>query len=323
MTLTHRNWLVCFSAFSFLTLPGLAGAQSACHYTEQADLPLSHPERGNAPLVEGAINGQSVQMEINTGATNTFMLRAAAERQNLNPERINRHVQSVAGASSMFLVKVKDFAIGNAHATNLRFPVIEGGGNATRAAALVGDDFLLQYDVELNLPQQRVKLFRADHCDDKALAYWDAQALAVPMDFPPGFARPLVQVSINGTPVWAMISTGNASSSLDLAAARRLGLATDAPGVTYRGKAPGLDGEQLERWDMTLTRFAIGDETIERPRLAVIDSSYHYRGRKPFEMVLGRDFLGTHRVLLAQSQMRMYFTYTGGRVFLPDAPGAR
>ena len=320
MKTTNKKYLLCISISALCaTLAGGANAENACHYIEQANLAITHPDKSRQPVVPGAINGKPVQMEINTGTTNTFILRAEADKQNMNPERLPRQVQSAAGAESMFLVKIKDFAIGNAHTTNLRFPVIESIGKADRAA-LVGDDFLLQYDVELNFPEKNMKLFNAEHCNEKALAYWDANAMTVPMEFTPGFARPLVQVKINGAPIWAMISTGSTYSTVDLEAARRLGLSTDAPGVVYHGKTNGVGDEKMERWNMTFDSFAIGDETVQHPRLVVMESTYRYRGRKPYEMVLGRDFLSAHRVLLAQSQMRFYYSYNGGQVFLKDEP---
>lgn len=319
MTLAHKQSLFCFTvALLFATQ---ASAESACHYVEQANLAITHPDQSRLPTVDGEINGKPVKMEINTGATNTFILRAEADRQNLNPERIKRQVQNAAGAESMFLVKVKDFAVGGAHTTNLRFPVIESKG-LNQAGTILGDDFLLQYDVELDLPGKRIKLFQAEHCNEKALAYWDQNAMTVPMEFTPGFARPLVQVKINGTPIWAMISTGSPYSTVDLAAARRLGLSIDAPGVVYHGKVDGIGEEKVEHWNMTFDSFALGDEVVQHPRLAVIDSTYRYRGRKQYEMVLGRDFLSAHHVLLARSQMQFYYSYNGGQVFLKDEAGA-
>lgn len=319
MTLTHKPSLFCFTAA--LLFATQASAESACHYIEQADLAITHPDKSRLPTVDGAINGKPVKMEVNTGATNTFILRAEADRQNLNPERIKRQVQHTAGAESMFLVKLKDFAVGGAHATNLRFPVIESIGNAG-VGTILGADFLLQYDVDLNFADQRIKLFKAENCNEKALAYWDQNAMTVPMEFTPGFARPLVQVKINGTPVWAMISTASSYSTVDLDAARRLGLSTDAPGVVYHGKVNGIGDEKIDRWNMTFDSFALGDEVVQHPRLAVIESTYRHRGRKQYEMVLGRDFLSAHHVLLAQSQMRFYYSYNGGQVFMKDEPAA-
>ena len=38
-------------------------------------------------------------------------------------------------------------------------------------------------------------------------------------------------------------------------------------------------------------------------------------GVRNIEMILGRDFLRAHRVLISTSQERFYYTYLGGQVF--------
>lgn len=320
MTRMNQHRFRCLplaAAVLLSSLSATAHADNACHYIEQANLELTHPDNARLPTVMGEINGKPVHMEINTGASDTFMMRSEADRQNLNPERMAWQVQSMAGSKSMFLVKVKDFAIGGAHATNLRFPVIEGMEH-TDVAGIIGADFLMHYDLDLDFTGNRVKLFEADHCQDKALAYWDDKAMSVPLEFTSERYRPLVQVQINGKPIWALISTGSARSTLDVDAARRLGLSTDAPGVTYRGKTAGAGNEKVDYWNMTLDSFTLGDEVIQHPRIVVAESTYQFRGRKQYDMVLGRDFLSAHHVLLAQSQKRIYYTYNGGTVFLKD-----
>lgn len=294
-----------------------ARADSACHFIEQASLDISQPARSTAPTVEGEINGKPVKMLLDTGSSATFVLRAEADSQSLHPERISRQVQGVGGRASLFLVYVKDFAIGGAHAKKLRFPVVEAM-EETGMAGIVGDDFLLQYDVELDFTAKRVKLFRADHCQDKALAYWDKDAMTVPMKFSRGSTTPLVQVNINGVALWALIDTGAPYTVVDLDTARTLGFATNAPGVTTGARAIGIGSEVRNTWHMTFDSFAIGDELIQHPRIGVMDSSDQYIGRKDHQVILGRDFLMSHHVLLAQSQMQFYYSYLGGTVFLKD-----
>jgi hypothetical protein len=70
-----------------------ARADSACHYIEQASLDISPPPQSTVPTVSGEINGKPVKMLLDTGSYGTLVLRAEADRQNLNPERINRQVQ--------------------------------------------------------------------------------------------------------------------------------------------------------------------------------------------------------------------------------------
>jgi hypothetical protein len=52
----------------------------------------------------------------------------------------------------------------------------------------------------------------------------------------------------------------------------------------------------------------MGDELIRDPPLRTANIGLR-------DMLLGLDFLRAHRVLVANSQRRIYFTYTGGRVF--------
>jgi len=318
-----RALLTCFrlTLFSALLLSAFcteAQADSACHYIEQASFDLSHSTGSTAATVDGEINGKPVRMLLATGSDATIVLRAEADSQNLNPERTSRQVQGVGGRTSMFLVVVKDFAIGGAHAKNMRFPVVDSLENSG-LAGIVGDDFLLQYDLELDFTGKRVKLFRADHCQDKALAYWDKDASTVPMKFSRGSTKPLVQVHINGMALWALIDTSSDSTVIDLDVARKLGFSTDAPGVAADGKAGGIGNETRTIWRQTFDSFALGDELIQHPRIGVIDRPTDYIGRQEHQVILGRDFLRSHHVLLAQSQMLFYFSYLGGPVF-PNGP---
>lgn len=315
MPQAFKKHLVALPAIVFVLLStpfAVVNAASACRYIEQASLDMSRSNTSATPSVEGEINGKPVRMLLDTGASQTYIMRAEADRQKLNPERIRRMAQGVGGRSSIFLVKLKDFAIGNAHATNLRFPVVET--ESPDIAALIGADFLMQYDVELQLAENRVKLFRADHCQDKALAYWDENAMSVPMELIDGKYSARVQVKLNDVTLWALIDSGASRSVIDMSVARKLGFATDAPGVRYSGKAGGIGPEKRDIWNMTFDSFTIGDEMVQHPRIGVMEDGDAV-GRKPFQMILGRDFLGSHRALLANSQQQFYFSHNGKTVF--------
>lgn len=306
-----RIYVVVFAA---LIAAGPARAESACHYVEIANLDVSYPKSHLSPAVHGAINGSPIDMLLDTGSGMTYLLRSDVEKLGMTPARTRAQAYGVGGNVSIFQVKIKDFAIGAAHVKNVSFPVIEALEDSA-LAGIVGDDFLLQYDVELNLGAKQVKLFQPEHCGDKGLAYWNPDAQTVPMQFEADSKRPLIQVQINGVAIWALVDTGAANSALDLAAARRLGLDINSPGVTAAGKAMGVGNEKRNVWNMTFDSFAIGDEVIQHPRISVMDDGGNYPGRKPHEMLLGHDFLRTHHVLLAPSQMLMYFSYSGGQVF--------
>ena len=319
--ITRNDRFHVVAAFLLATQLSVASAENACRYIEQASLELSYADQSTTPTVAGQINGEPARMLLDTGAGRTYIMRAEADRQNLHPERIRQQTQGIGGLTSLFLVKVKQFGIGDARAVNLRFPVLETM-EKTGIAALVGADFLMQYDVEMDLAQNRVKLFRADHCQDKSLAYWDQHAMSVPMTMTEGAPSPLLQVKINGVALSALVDSGASRTLVNLSTARKLGFAVDAPGVTSSGKAQGIGSAKKDVWNMTFDSFSIGDEVIRQPRIGVFDDTDAFRGRIPFQMILGRDFLRAHHVLLAQSQMQLYYSYNGGTVFAAHEPTA-
>ncbi len=87
-----------------------------------------------------------------------------------------------------------------------------------------------------------------------------------------------------------------------------------------------MGSKKVDSWIGTFQSFTIGDETIKDTQIlfadlfgnmkyTVIGSNLPQRMLQPFSMLLGFDFLQSHRVLIAHSQRKIYFTYTGGRVF--------
>lgn len=193
MTFFCKNPFFRFSVISLLLLAPQAHAASTCHYIEQAILVIAPGNRAQAATVNGEINGTAVNMALDTGSTQTSLLRTAAENLGLTPARTRRQTQGVGGSTSIFTVKLKDFAVGNAHVKNRDFQVLEAMEDSG-AAGIIGNDYLLQYDVELDFAENRAKLYRAEQCQEKALAYWDADASAVPMEIMSESTLPRVKI---------------------------------------------------------------------------------------------------------------------------------
>jgi hypothetical protein len=129
----------------------------------------------------------------------------------------------------------------------------------------------------------------------------------------------------------AQLDSGATFSMLSMVAAGQLGLDPQTPGATPAGCIRGLGRERLDAWLLPLESFAIGEETIRNPKIPFADLWQHMRAdhvgsnlRRPLanlpDMLLGADFLRAHRVLVSQSQHKLYFSYEGGTVFR-GAPG--
>ena len=311
-----------WSALCALIVAGLAGApaqaaDAACQYSEIATLPLGLLERSAAPVVQGSINDKPVQMLLDTGAQHTYLIKAEMDRQGLPMARQKRQIAGVGGSASMFLVRLRDRAVGPAHVSNANFSVVDALEKASYGA-LVGADFLSQADMEVSLADKQAKFFHAEGCKDKGLAYWDSNALDIPMEsMSLQDQRQMFEVLINGQKVRAIIDTGAGLSVLSLAAAERAGVTPQSAGVGPAGIMSGIGSDKVPAYNAPFDRFSIGGETIKNPHIRIADwHQTQWFARNGPEMLLGRDFLKTHHVLLAMSQSRLYFSYLGGQVFL-------
>ncbi|WP_332856087.1 retroviral-like aspartic protease family protein [Duganella sp. S19_KUP01_CR8] len=290
-------------------------AATECRYTELAALDINVDERfSDTPYLDAQINGKSVHMLIDTGAFKTLLTRAELDRQKVTLTRSREIVNGVGGRAAMFNARPKEVIIGPARVRQTWFPVVEGL-DYPGYGGIIGADYLLQADLEIALADKQLKFFRGAGCDDKSLAYWDVKAMDVPLDIPYRDSRAMVPVTLNGTKLMALIDTGATISVVDQRTAERLGFDPAAADTRKGNKLRGLNDKTRQSWITTFDSFAIGEEQIAHPRLTVMESVDGDIDTRDHQMVLGRDFLRAHRVLLSTAQRRFYYSYLGGPVF--------
>ena len=192
---------------------------------------------------------------------------------------------------------------------------------------LLGYDFFEHADVEFDLANRAVRVFQAVDCKDVSLAYW-AKGGASVVNLEIDNARPgiLVPVKLNGEPLLADLDSGAGRTVVSQRIAANLGIRPDSPQAKAAGQARGLGPRRPDDYVGAFESFAIGDEVVRNPNIHFtdLDASTIATGtrlsnqRELRDMLLGMDFLRAHRVFVAHSQGKIYFTYVGGRVF--DAP---
>jgi predicted aspartyl protease len=297
-----------------------AGDAGSCKYVPVTKLALDIRKGSHHPFVAGSINGVPARMMVSTGYTRTFLMRAGAERLKLPLDLSGKYSYGLGGASVTYLAHIDDIALGDFHTGRMVAPVM---GNAAmndlkpvndRYDATVGADYLLQTDMELSVADKTMRFFRASGCGDTFLAYWDSKAMEIPFIAKPDKTnRPYVEVELNGVKLKAILSTGATFSMVTRHAAELAGVQVDAPGVRKAGRISSVGDQLMDRWIADFRSFRIGDETVNNPRLSIVDEAPQGQGR--IDMVLGMDFLRTHRVLFAMSQDRLYMSYLGGQLF--------
>ncbi|RSZ56676.1 hypothetical protein HF313_29465 [Massilia atriviolacea] len=314
--------LLCALCAAAPAAAAAAAPSPGCKFIEQQELPVTLHGPALEPAVQGTINGKPALMLLDTGAFMTMLTRAGAENRKLALRSGGgRKVSGTGGSSALYLASMDDFTVGPSAGGKLTLPVLGEMGTTPWYDAIVGNDFLMQSDLEVALADKVVRFHRSENCnDDNLLSYWDAQAMAVPMT---GSSRkaatPQVDVQVNGVFLSAILDTGAGASSISQSAARRAGVTTDMPEVKRNGFFVGVGGGRAARWNAVFKTFTIGDETVRNADISISETLGREYGQ--IDVVLGTDFLRAHRVLFANSQRRVYLSYLGGEVFAKPGSG--
>jgi len=125
-------------------------------------------------------------------------------------------------------------------------------------------------------------------------------------------------VKVNGRAARALLDSGASSSVISMPFAAKLGITRSSPGVAASSCSGGIGAGLVQTWVAPFESVAVGDEVIRNAKLEMSNLIPELVNISP-EVILGTDFLRTHRVLVARSQRKVYFTYAGGQVF-PAAP---
>lgn len=285
-----------------------------CQLAQIMTLPVRYTGPDLNLTIEGRIDGTPADMLVDTGSNATILTRTATERRGLSLRPTNGRAYGIGGAARIYSAAIKEFKAGPAAITNSRVRVLGDFGTAPSFEAILGAPFLFQSDLEISLATKEIKFFKPSNCDDVNLAYWDENAVEIPFRWgSSGKTNPEFKVLLNGKEVTAVIDSGAATTVMTRRAAEKAGLKMNTPETGRAGEAGGVGTKRIARWNATLDKLQIGRETISNADVGVIDTN-----DLDVDLLLGADFLRSHRVMFAMSQRKLYFTYVGG-----DALGQR
>jgi clan AA aspartic protease (TIGR02281 family) len=302
------------------------GARAACQLQELAEIDVK--AEGSRFILPAIIDGKPARMLFDSGASSTSLFIDAANRLGLKPAPLPGKSYGAGGSASTWLTTAKTVSIGGLTAQNMGMFVIERNGMDTDG--LLGAPFMLQRDVEFDLPHGKIRFFQPKGCTGDQVVYWGQAYAAAPM-LEDTAVKIVVPVKVNGVPVRALMDTGASSSVLTLGAAATAGLKPGSPGVSELEASHGIGPTAIRTFVGVFSTFSFGDETIRNSRLELADlfnanrevsfGSNVPRATVDFpSMLLGADFFRSHRVYVAVSQRKVYVSYEGGPVFDTTAP---
>ena len=296
-----------------LFLPFLSHAEC-----KRAAVDLAVSISGTRALIDAKINHQDVRLIVDSGAAFSMISAAKAEelKVKIGPAPYGLSVRGIGGATEQPSLAIpKPFSIANVDIPNMEFLV--GGGEAGGGSSgLLGQNFLVNWNVEYDLARGAIRLFKDTDCSKQFLAYWDMQnqqpiTITDIEKVTPRYPFAIAHAYINGEKIGVMLDSGASVSVLSLKAAARAGVNIDSPGVIDGGFIRGVGRNLVRSYIAPFASFKFADgEEIKNARLRIADLELGSTS-----MSIGADFFLSHRIFIANNQGKLYFTYNGGPVF--------
>jgi predicted aspartyl protease len=293
-------------------------SEAACTISTLAELAVTMTEL--RPLVAAKFNGSDALLVVDSGAFYSMLSPASASQLKLKSAPasalVNVRIEGIHGEIAPLLTTVKEFSIANVASMtlpNFRFLVVDGTDPGAGAVGLLGQNLLGFADVEYDLAHGAVRLVQPHDCDRSPLAYWvkatssPYSVIEIDSGAKPHAVHTIGAALLNGKKIRVVFDTGAPVSMLTLAAARHAGVNPGSPGVVPAGTSS---------WMASFDSLKIDTEEMHNVRLRFSDFSM-----AEGDMLVGADFFLSHRVYVANSQNKLYFTYNGGAPFnLSSAP---
>ena len=302
------------AAASYLAA-GAAEAAPPCTLSRLAELPITMV--GARPTVPVKINGHEAPFFIDSGAEMGVLSLSWAKRLDVHPtDAPGRAMSGIGGTQSARHATIDQFNLAGLPLRHMDYFIAQSAMEEP-LAGVVGENILGTYDAEYDLANGVVRIFRPENCsDDDSLAYWsDGKANVAAIEGQGSHHLIVTEVTVNGQRMKAIWDTGAPRSSLTEWSARQAGIKTK--GAQFAGYVGGFGDRVSESWIAPFDSFAVGGEKVTNTRLRFMDAELG-----PYDMLLGFDFFLSHRIYVANSQHKVYFTYNGGPVFRLDVAQA-
>jgi len=319
------KWAVAAGAICLLSGTASA-AERHCQLQSYGEIDAAMQ---NGKIVAMArLNGKPVPMVVDTGAFGTMLFQSAAGRLGLTLRDTGMTAYGVGGSARVYSARVKEFALAGLSEPNADLAVT--GSRIGDVVGVIGALFLMQADLEFDLPHGKIRFFKPVDCQGDEVVYWGQSYAEAPMTPMPN-DEIIVRVQVNGKPIVAQLDSGASYSVMTLQGAQQAGVGREDPALKAEGEAKGIGSGSVRNYAERFDSFSFGDETIHNAELRVADLYGKDKERQIGEliatpvadqpqMLLGADFLRAHRVFIAREQHKIYVSYEGGPVFQPPEP---
>jgi hypothetical protein len=306
-----------------LILPLLAGcaapaaAPEACVIQKVIDFPVGE-ERGLV-TVPATLDDQGTTLIFATGAEATMVTPVAMMALQIHGDpRQRTTLTDIGGSFTTQNALLRSMKVGGIEMLDQSvavgpLPVAPGRDQTiltapqARAAGLLGADWISDFDVDIDLAHNHIRLYRVHDCEGDYVPWRGPKSTVLAQIYGRGLV--LLHVMVDGHPFTAKVDSGSTVSFMGAAAAAGAGLGAGGMAQDPTGRARGTDETVLEAHLHRFDTLQIGDIHYANPHFAITD--LHLRQSN---MLLGLDWLRHNRV---------WISYAASRVTIqPESPPA-
>jgi hypothetical protein len=286
-------------ALAWLLIP--PAARAACVVDAKASIPLV--VAGGTITLPVEVNGVTATFILDTGAQRSVVTEDAVHRLGLaRDEWVGTTMSGVGGIQSRPNADPRSLTLGGvrlvrrtlSHDTSLTVGVLP----RTRVGSLLidgllGRDFMSPFDMDLDVPNRRLTLYQVHDCQGRFLP-WQGGYAAVPVTLAAEYAL-VLPVSVDGTPMRAVLDTGASSSLIAAPGLFRLGLPPATLAADPAEQVSGLGPHIVTMHKHSFRSLQVGDQRIDAPVIWVAP----IRLTPIVDMLLGADWLAGRRVWIS------------------------
>jgi predicted aspartyl protease len=276
-------------------------ATQACSIEKAAEVEL-RIERGFV-VAPAMIEDSAVTLLIDTGSEGSLVTPGAVTTLHLQRDSHNSTtIRGVGGNITTQNARLQSFGIGGMAMMDQSTavgPVGPARGVALQASGLLGADWLSDFDVDFDLPHRVMTLYRVHDCSGDYVP-WPGPHSAIPAR---RFGRGLMllPLMLDGQPVTALLDSGADASVVSETVAARAGADAAAMAHDPVGHTTGVDGNPHQLHRHRFADLQVGAEHFHDVTIAVSELR-----NAPADMLLGLDWLRSHRVWIAYDSRRVF-----------------
>ncbi len=294
----------------FALLAGACAAPAQCVVERITDVTVVRSR--DFALMPAQLDGIGATLLVDTGAGITMLSRTLADRLALMPEDrlFPSAVEGIGGMTLTRRMVVDDFRVAGIALGKQNVMLTEPGlfrHFVPEPGGIIGGDFLSHFDADVDLPANRIALYRAHPCATAFAPPWPGVSFyRLPARMTDG-GQFLITVAVDGVALTALLDSGAEATAISARAMGKLGLTRESLAADPAREEIGIDMSRRLSHLHHFRSFRIGAETYRQSDIWVSDMPL-----APADMLLGADFFQTHRLWLSYATRAVFVAISLG-----------